>query len=571
MIRRFFRGIWALLRKPTFWGCAAVTTVPLVLSFLPGLPTHGYGLFFWLPLLAWFFVFRKRQRPRLALYALAYFLQMLAFPDPDFGFLGWVLLVPYLVAREKDDGASWWRTAFFFGFFRAVTGFYWLGEVHYTAWMGVSLLAGLVFLFCFELPVRRLTTVPFSLRVGAAWLLFEAVHGWLFTGFPWLYLSHTQYRYLPVIQIADLFGAFGISFLMALVQAAAFQAIRQRRLTTEAIIATVLVAATVVYGAIRLARVDPPDGPGILMIQTNVPHSVKVGLLQSRPGDMWKSHLLQTREGLKRYPDASLVVWPETMVPFPYLASNPRRGAFLPNARRLAREFKRPVLYGINSYASPDRLRRSYNSALVCDAEGNVRGDLYRKQRLVPMGEEFAGRWFLDEETADRWFVWLSKNFGIPRSCDLVAGEDHVTLDGGEGLRCAMLICFEGFYPDLARGAVRKDDPDLILLLVNNGWFGDTYQQRQLRSICVFRAVETRTPLFVCANTGVTCAIDASGDIFAQFDRVREPGVLYARVPDRRGEPFFMGGGAFLLPFLVGGAVLLAWLRGRLSGPGNAR
>jgi apolipoprotein N-acyltransferase len=148
-------------------------------------------------------------------------------------------------------------------------------------------------------------------------------------------------------------------------------------------------------------------------------------------------------------------------------------------------------------------------------------------------------------------FDWLSRNLGLPRSCDLEAGEGFETLDAGPGLRCAALICFEGLYPDLVRGAARHDRPDLLLHLVNNGWFGRSLEERQCLASWVFRAVETRTPFLSCANGGITCAVAPDGRILGRIDRVMEEGWLHVRVPPRWPEPLFLRGGFLLPPVLL--------------------
>lgn len=554
-----------LLRIKLAWWAAALTAVPLVLSFLPGWPAHGYGhLLFALPVLAFFR--HPEHRRRLLLFVAGIGLQVLAYPDPDWGFCGWVLLWPYLLARRLDDGASWWRSAFLFGFLRAYAGFYWLGNVHFTGWITVSALAALVFTFVFELTLRRLTVFPFALRVATAWLLFEGVHAWIFKGFPWLFLSHTQYRYLAVIQAADIVGAFGISFLMAYVQAAALDAWLKRRVGLEPIVAGAALLLVLGYGVLRSGP-DASAGPGVLMVQTAFPHAVKEQDKQAGGREMLQRLEALTREGLKEHPDARLVVWPETMHPVPYVEGSDEAG-FRRRARRTVDEFERPFVFGINSYASLERARkgRGFNSVVLVDREGRL-SDLYRKQRLVPMGEEFVARWFFSEKTADGWFRWLSANFGLPGSCDLEAGQGFVTLDAGPGLGCAPLICFEGLYADLVRGAVGRPGVDLVLHLVNNGWFGRSFEQRQCVASWVFRAVEARTPFLSCANAGITCGVAPSGEILGRVDRVMEEGWLFVDVPPRWPPPLFLRGGVWALPAgLLLGLVAALLLRRRGSG-----
>ncbi|MHC4137714.1 MAG: apolipoprotein N-acyltransferase [Planctomycetota bacterium] len=547
---------------------AVLVAVPLVFSFLPGWPAHGYGhLLLGLPVLMFFR--HPAHRRRLLLYAAGIGLQVLAYPDPDWGFLGWVLLWPYLLARRCDDGASWWRSAVLFGFLRAYAGFYWLGNVHFTGWIAVSVLAALVFAFVFELTLRRLTVFPFALRVATGWLLFEGVHAWIFKGFPWLFLSHTQYRFLLVIQAADVVGAFGISFLMAYVQAAALDAWLKRRAGLETAGAAAALVLVLLYGVMRAGPEGQP-GPGVLMVQTAFPHSVKVQDKKTGGREMLRRLEMLTREGLAEHPETALIVWPETMHPVPYIVEGDRH-RFWWYARKAAREFRRPIVYGINSYDSQERWDRGrgYNSVVLADRAGALRG-LYKKQRLVPMGEEFVARWFFAEETGDRWFRFLSTHLGLPRSCDLEAGEGFVTLDAGPRLGCAPLICFEGLYADLVRGAVAQRRVDLVLHLVNNGWFGRSYEQRQCVASWVFRAVEARTPFLSCANAGITCAVAPSGEILGRVDRVMEEGWLLTEVPPRWPPPIFLLGGVWALPagLLLGLGVGLLLSRRPRGGPG---
>ena len=200
--------------------------------------------------------------------------QVLAFPEPDLGFLGFVLLVPYLVAREQPDGAPWWRAAFFYGFFRAFVGYYWLGNILYTHWLLVSLLSALTFACVFEGILRKATFLPYAWRAATAWAAFEWVHSWIGGGLPWLFPAHTQHRFLAFIQIADVAGTYAVSFLIVFLSAAALQAWARRRFRALAV-AGALSIASLVYGLAR--RVDQePTGASVLLVQTSVPLLLKV-------------------------------------------------------------------------------------------------------------------------------------------------------------------------------------------------------------------------------------------------------------------------------------------------------
>ena len=563
-------GAGAMRIRPLWWALALLL-VTVALSMVPGAPPHGYGLLFCLwPLAHWFYYPERRRR--LAWQVGGILLWLLAFPDPDLGFLGWVLWVPYLVSRECDDRAVWWKAALFFGFFRAFTGFYWLGNIHISAWLFVSLFSGINFVLCFEAVLRFARFLPFALRGAIGWMLFEWCHSWWFGGFPWLYAAHTQYRYPPLIQVAELFGVPALSFVMAYACLAIY-----RRRRTEIGVALALVLGVVGYGLFVPHAPSTRRGPGVLMIQTAVPYSVKV---DGRSSDKILADLDRlTAEGLRAHPEAQLVVWPETMHVYPLVEDV--RGLerysqlwrpLLADIRSRARRYEKPFLYGINSFRDKRAYTRyrGHNAALLVDADGATRG-LYHKQRLVPMGEEFLLRRFLPEKTADAIKDWLVRNVGFPSSSDLETGDRFVTLDAGPGLKCAMLICFEGLYPSDPRRALEVGSPDLLLHLVNNGWFGKVWEERQCVAAWVFRAVETRTPFLSCANGGITCAIDPAGRIYAELDKVMEPGFLYAEVPRRESPTLYMRGGRFALPVVLSLLALYFAFRRRFRFRGRSK
>ena len=241
-------------------------------------------------------------------------------------------------------------------------------------------------------------------------------------------------------------------------------------------------------------------------------------------------------------------------------------------SRGLGDVYKRQI-YGINVYPDREHIRkaRSYNAVILADAQGRL-SEPYLKQRLVPMGEEFLPRRFLPPETADAAMEWLHENIGYPRTVDLLRGDRAIVLDAGEGLRCGPLICFEGLYADLARKAVQAGEVDFILHLVNNGWFGRSWEERQCVASWVFRAVETRTPFLSCAIGGISCAVAPDGEVFVRLDRVMETGVAWGRVPPRWREPLFMRGGRWIVPVGLGLAsvfflVSAAWTRRRGRDP----
>ena len=408
--------------------------------------------------------------------------------------------------------------------------------------------------------LRRARFLPFALRGAIGWLIFEWMHGWLGGGFPWRYLAHTQHNYLVVIQIVAVAGVPALSFLMAFSQLAAFQAWQQRRYVPAARVAAAGIALTLL-GGVMFFPVLKPRAPSVLLVQSSVPQSLKEAKFE-RASDLLRELVELTEAGLERHPEVKLIVWPETMFPAPLIADDTRdRYRFRALAKRLAERFGRDAIYGANcfpSYADFER-RRGYNAAVHIRANGEL-GGVYRKQWLVSMGEEFLPRRFFPDAWCDAAMDFLAANVGYPRSSDLRKGDGPVTLDAGEGLRCAMSICFEGMSPALTLESANHGDPDLILNLVNNGWFQETWEERQMLAIYKFRALENGMPFLTCANGGVSGAIWPDGSVVDVLDEVMKSGVIAVSVPHARSRTLFAMGGRWAVPIGLAAAALAYFL-----------
>ena len=145
-----------------------------------------------------------------------------------------------------------------------------------------------------------------------------------------------------------------------------------------------------------------------------------------------------------------------------------------------------------------------YNSAYLVGPDTTVLGR-YDKIHLVPFGEYIPLRhllFFLDKLVA-----------GIG---DFRSGEAYTVMAIPQG-RFAVLICFEGIFPDLVRHFVRHG-AQFLVNITNDAWFGYSPASYQHLSMVVFRAVENRLPIVRAANTGISAVIDSTGRLSQQTD-----------------------------------------------------
>jgi apolipoprotein N-acyltransferase len=259
------------------------------------------------------------------------------------GWLGWVALVPFLslvrsTARPWKVYLSAWLGSFVF----FLSALHWMPAADYRMYITWPLLAlhctffYLAGLFLLRLLDRR-TPLPLVLTVPVVWAGLEYVRAWFLGGFPWYFLAHTQHDALPLIQVADVTGQWGITFVLAAVNAllleGLFKIAALRRLLglsedrrpvsatslgVQAACVVVLVGVVVGYGLWQLGRGGFEPGPRVALVQGNIPQSVRNDSSggDGVSGDMMLDHYdLITFVAARQQNKPDLVVWPETCYP----------------------------------------------------------------------------------------------------------------------------------------------------------------------------------------------------------------------------------------------------------------
>jgi len=444
-------------------------------------------------------------------------LLVLSFPKFGHWAVAWVALIPLLYSLRHLSFTSALLAGLLAGFVQHVGLLYWVTHVvvHYGKLpmvMGVPVMMMLALylslytgLFAGGTVFFRHRGIPAVVSAPLLWTVLEYAKSMLFTGFPWENLAHSQSLNLPVIQVADLTGSYGVSFLIVLVNGAlcAFivtgDAVRRKALT-GAVVAVLLVAATVGYGLWRIgditARFEAAPRQTVALIQGNIDQSIK-----------WDPAF--QLETLRIYRDLSLqaatehpqlLIWPETATPFMFQNRDELHEAVV----GVARSTSTWLLFGSPSYARHEGELRFQNSAFVLSPGGEIVGK-YSKVHLVPYGE----------------YVPLRPLFPFIEKLTVGVG-DFLAGTGFEpvlvaGRPVGFLICYEGIFPEIGR-AWGRAGATLLVNVTNDAWFGMTSAPFQHLSMTVFRAVENRLYVVRAANTGVSAIIDATGRITARTD-----------------------------------------------------
>lgn len=455
-----------------------------------------------------------------------------AFPPVGWSLLAWIGPVPWLllIAQEKLPGRRPYRALWLGGIVFWLLTVHWIRLPHplnYFAWIALTAYLGLylpVFVALSRVGVVR-WRLPLVLVEPVVWTGLEWFRGHLLTGFLMGSLAHTQVGLLPVIQIADLAGEYAVTFLIVLVAASITQTLctlNSRRAVLHLLPAAAALAVTLLYGHSRISELqqqEPRPGPRIALIQGNTLADWKSD--PEKQQRIMDEHVRLSREAVQNDSDIDLVIWPETAfretlitvegsyVPPPDRVAPEKLTAALNYLRLLTHELGTAVLVGIDHvHVFPDAEGnleyRSYNSAALVDSEGNIRA-IYDKMHRVPFGEYIP---FAD------WFPALYKL--TPLTGGINAGESPAGMQLND-LRLSPNICYETVVPHLIRRHANHSfdgtTPDLLVNLTNDAWFWGSSELDMHLACGVFRAVESRIPLVIAANGGLSAYIDAAGRI----------------------------------------------------------
>ncbi|MBP1742097.1 MAG: lnt [Deltaproteobacteria bacterium] len=456
-------------------------------------------------------------------------------PSFDFSALAWVGLVPLLlVVSGKRPGAAFLLSyltggVFFLGIFDwilEISGYTWLHHGILAVYLG-SYFA--VFGLLFTLIRRRLGLVPALIAAPFFWIPLEYLRSNMsFMALPWALLSHSQFQNPLFIQIASLTGAYGVSFVIVLVNAGftcfltffvplagtgkGEETRKQGRVALVSV--TVMVFLFVIaYGFVKIREPLSGETVKIALVQGNIDQSRKWDpKYATEIMEVYTGLTLEAFEG-----SPSLVVWPETATP---RAINSDQ-AIYQKVKNLANSKGTHILLGsaqLQKFRVQGGKKGQYhNSAFLIGPEkGSNNDQRYDKVRLMTFGE------YLPYKEKIPWSV-----IGIQEVGGYLPGNQYRVLKHPQ-IALGVTICWENIFPEVVREFVRNG-AQCIVNITNEAWFGKTAAPYQFLSMSVFRAVEQRLYVLRCANTGISCVIDPCGRVVD-------------RIEDSRGLDIFVRG-----------------------------
>ena len=507
----------------------------------------------------------------------------LAFPGIDWSMLAWIGAIPVCLAVLTSNPGAAFLKAYTWSWFWNFTAFFWLREIagplpagmaftlapFAAIWAGIAawLRKNLEFsvqdrlegaTHCAKIKPfsKPVTGILFLFASAGLWCILEWLRSWIFTGLPWNLLAAAQWRNIPLIQICEYTGLYGVSFCIILLNMALAmtifhlpEIIRGRRFWP--LVTAMVFLAFVLFSGFRLLkraekvetvpfkagvvqcdltqRRNPVAGQGEEALEVCLDLSRK--LLQKEQNTIAVS--LDSPSGAKV--PLSVIIWPETAVPVPYRGGGTLAQEYRFRLGELISRYQIPFLVGSLDYelsiGSPDGYDL-LNSALLIKEPGGAIADKFSKIHLVPFGEYVP---FSKEIPA------LSKLIGMGR--DLAPGKRFNPIALTPEVRAGISICFESAFPYVSRGHA-LNGANLLLIISNDAWYPTSNEPEQHFANALFRAVENRLPILRNGNSSHTLWIAPTGMIQQTalpglHDRGRTSAVFTVDIPKNHKLTFY--------------------------------
>ena len=372
---------------------------------------------------------------------------------------------------------------------------------------------------------------------AALWVGLDWVRSWFFSGFPWMDIGYGLWSQPRLLQIADLVGHAGLTFLIVLINGTLYFSLRRRHKTGQRVAALVLLLCVCLlsgwYSTIRWQQVtnliEESPAASVGVVQGNVEQTRKWS-----PEERLRTinDYVRLSSSVARDRNLSLIVWPETALPF-----YPSRDDLMRPLTKFVSANGTVLISGAPWFeVEQDRSKRvvhHYNGALLMQSSGDFEFGYY-KTHLVPYGEYVPLK---------RFMPFLAPL--VEAAGDFSPGTITTPLSAGP-IRAGVLICFESIFPDLGRAWVEAG-ANLLLNLTNDAWYGKSSAPYQSWSMTVYRSVETRRSMARSANTGISGFIDPLGRVMSQSGLFIDWAEA-AEVPLLEEKTFFVRGGYLFAP-----------------------
>jgi len=443
----------------------------------------------------------------------------LSFPNWNISWLAWISLIPVLYAAGHSSIFFAFMCGGVTGLFHYFSLMYWIAStltqlVHFSfitsCFIHVCLSMYLSLYIAIFVCLSRIKITSLLLRlmfVPCVWVCFEYLRTYFFSGFPWGIIGYSQYQTIHMIQIADICGVYGVSFLIILFNWTLFLSFKLywenkhhtiknpfKKPIQAILIGCFILISVYSYGVFRIQTFDDRlktyPTARFAIIQGNINQSIKWN--NRLKETITRKYLTLSLNEQNNQPD--LIIWPETALTYYFQEDN----QYSVMVKSIIRSMRIYFLIGspYYDYANSGTVR-CFNTAFLINQNGQIE-NTYHKVHLVPWGEYVPlSNWLPIQKITEGEI-----DFSSGQIQSIPFRDNHI----------AIQICYEIIFPDITRSIV-KQHANILINQTNDAWFGHTSAAYQHFSMTIFRAIENRRALIRCANTGISGWIDPIGRI----------------------------------------------------------
>ena len=445
------------------------------------------------------------------------------------GFFAWIAFIPALYFLEdRENFFDFFKAGIVWGIVYHLTSIFWLsmniGTNIYiailTMFLSVIVLTfNTVVIFSFLYLFKKFYFKKYVYFLPLIWIFIEYVKSYGVLGFPWVSLANTQIDYLILIQNAELFGIYGITFWILFFNITLYNylksdtillSINRKLVFCSFVFFMPWFSGLALYKNIKLVDQNQID---IGIVQPNIKLEEK---WSGNPNKNFNKVLNLTQKINNRN---NILIWPESALPAYFFQSN----SYQMNKIYNLLNDSTYLVTGTTVFVKDSLKNKAYNS--IAYIGNNYIKNYYNKIQLVPMAE----------------YVPWSNIFNSLKDLNLgqanfSKGEDYTIFNYNQ-TKFGAVVCYESTFPWIFNEFVNKG-AEFMVVVTNDGWYETAPEPQQHAKQAVYRAIENRKPIIRCANTGISMVINARGDIVEKLE-LNKSGVISASIIPNTKKTFY--------------------------------
>ena len=391
------------------------------------------------------------------------------------------------------------------------------------------------------------------------WIAYEYLHMHWSLSWSWLVFGNTFASSYKWIQWYEYTGAFGGSVWIIMVNVLLFFSVlkiietKSFSLTNirAALLAVILIIVPIVFSYSLYNQTDEKSEKevNVLVMQPNIdPYNEQFRI----PKDSLV-HRFTKLAKTKLDQETQLLIGPESALRGSIWEDNFNRYRVIDSLENLLNEYPNlSILIGASTKEEakegealrsgarafsdvPNKYYYSYNTALMLIHNQTIQS--YHKSMLVP-GAEITPFPFL-LKPLEKVF-----DFGGTMGTLGISDRQNILVDKNREIRAASIICYESIYGEFVGNFVRNG-ANLLVIITNDGWWGNSAGHRQHFDYARLRAIEYRRDVVRSANTGISAFFNAKGDDF-QTTKYWEPAVLKGKAQLRTKMTYYANHGDYI-------------------------